>query len=109
MTAPRLTREQILARKTGKGIATLPDGSTVAIRALTHAEVIEGQGFGDLNARTCWMVAHALTDPKMSVEDVQAWAAEAGAGDLVAVSEQVQVLSGLVEGAGKSGVPAPRG
>lgn len=106
MTAPRLTRDQILARKTGRGTATLPDGSTVAIRALTHAEVLEGQGYRDLNERTCFMVATALVDPAMSMDDVRAWSLAAGAGDLVAVSEQVQIISGLSEGAGKSGVPA---
>jgi hypothetical protein len=103
-----LTREQILARKTGKGTATLPDGTTVAIRGLTHAEVIESQQIDDLNERTCWIVAKAMTDPVMSVDDVMAWAAEGDAGDVVTVSEEVSVLSRLSEGAGKRGVPRSR-
>lgn len=102
---PNLTREQILARKTGRGTAALPDGSTVAIRALTHAEVIEAQRYDDLNERTCHMVATAMTDPVMSYEDVLAWAAAGDAGDVTAVSEEISILSRLQEGAGKRGVP----
>lgn len=99
-----LTREQILARKTGKGTATLPDGSTVAIRALTRNEVMKAQQL-DLVDRDSLMISLGMTDPKMSVEEVDEWAAGAGAGDLVAVSEAIARLSGLLEGAGKSGVP----
>lgn len=103
-----LTREQILARKTGHGLATLPDGTTVAIRGLSHAEVIESQGYDDLNERTCWIVAKALTDPVMSYDDVLAWAAGGDAGDVVTVSEEISVLSRLSEGAGKRGVSRSR-
>lgn len=100
-----LTREQILARKTGKGKATLPDGSTVAVRALTRDEVLVMQESDFSTAeRDNYVVATALTDPKLSLEDVAAWAASADAGDLVAITEAVQELSGLKQGAGKSRV-----
>ena len=97
-----LTREQILARKLGKGTATLPDGSTVAIRALTRDEVLEVQnGDRPLAERDNYIIAAGMTDPKLSVEDVAAWAAEADAGDLVAVSDAIAELSGLKPGARK--------
>lgn len=100
-----LTREQILARKTGKGKATLPDGSTVAIRALTRDEVLEAQADGlSLAERDNLIVAFGMTDPVLSVEDVATWAAGADAGDIVAVTEAIAELSGLKQGAGKSGV-----
>ena len=99
-----LTREQILARKTGKGKATLPDGSTVAIRALTRDEVLASQKLDTLAEKDNFIVAAAVTDPKLSIEDVAAWAAGSDAGDLVAVSDAIAELSGLKEGAGKSGV-----
>jgi hypothetical protein len=101
-----LTRAQILARKTGKGTATLPDGSTVAIRALTRDEVLESQELGSLVERDNFIVATGMTDPRLSVEDVAAWAAGSDAGDLVAVSDGIAELSGLKQGAGKSGLPA---
>lgn len=100
-----LTREQILARKTGKGKATLPDGSTVAIRALTRDEVLASQELATLREKDNYIVSAGMTDPKMSVEDVAAWASGADAGDLVAVSDAIAELSGLKQGAGKSGVP----
>lgn len=97
-----LTREQILARKTGKGKATLPDGSTVAIRALTRDEVLEAQECDSLAERDNLIIAAGMTDPKLSVEDVAAWAAAADAGDLTAVTDAIAELSGLKQGAGKS-------
>jgi triphosphoribosyl-dephospho-CoA synthetase len=96
-----LTREQILARKTGRGYATLPDGSQVAIRALTRDEVLGSQDLPTLAERDNYIIAAGMTDPKLSVEDVAAWANEGDAGDLVAVSDGIAVLSGLKPGADK--------
>ena len=101
-----LTREQILARKTGRGKATLPDGSTVAIRAMTRDEVLEMQAMGEPADRDNFIISTGMTDPKLAVDDVAAWAAEGDAGDLVAVSEAVAELSGLKQGAGKRDVAA---
>jgi hypothetical protein len=103
-----LTRAQILARKTGKGTATLPDGTTVGIRALTRDEVLTVQGIEDTADKDNFILSTGLTDPELSIDDVAAWAGSAGAGELVAVSEAIAELSGLSEGAGKSGVPGPR-
>ena len=100
-----LTRAQILARKTGKDTVTLPDGSTIAIRGLTHAEVIQSNDYTDLNDRTCYMVATAMTDPIMTFDDVLKWASGADAGDITVVSEAIAITSRLAEGAGKSGQP----
>lgn len=101
-----LTREQILARKTGRGNATLPDGSTVGIRAMTRDEVIEMQAIEILADKDNFMIATGMTDPKMSLEDVAAWAASGDAGDLIAVSDAIAELSGIKQGAGKSNVAA---
>lgn len=103
-----LTRDEILARKTGRGTVELPGGGTVEIRGLSHAEVIEGQTITDLNERNCFMVAHALVDPAMTIEDVIEWSREGAAGDITTVCEHVQVLSRLTEGAGKSRVSRAR-
>ena len=97
-----LTREQILARKIGKGKATLPDGSTVAIRALTRDEVLRLQEIEDIGKRDNLAASMAITNPQLSAEDVALWAAEGNAGDLVTIIEAVQELSGLRQGAGKS-------
>ncbi len=113
-----LTREQILARKLGRGAATLPDGSTVAVRALTRDEILEMQEpvrddkggpprDRTLAERDNFIVATGMTDPQMSEEDVAAWAAGADAGDLTSVSDEIAVLSGLKPGAGKEATKSP--
>lgn len=101
-----LTREQILARKTGKGTATLPDGSTVAVRALTRDEVLASQELETLADKDNYIIAAGMTDPKLTAEEVGQWAASADAGDLVAISDAIATISGLKQGAGKSGVPS---
>jgi hypothetical protein len=99
-----LTRDEILARKIGKGVAVLPDGSEVGVRALTRDEVLTAEGQPTGEARSNYIVSTGMTDPKMSAEDVAAWASGGAAGDLVAVSERIAELSGLKQGADKSGV-----
>ena len=97
-----LTREQILARKTGKGIATLPDGSTVAIRGLTRDEVMEFNESGrPARERDNYVVSTGMTGPKLSEEDVAAWGASGNAGDLVVVSAEIAALSGLLDKSAK--------
>ncbi|WP_019901215.1 hypothetical protein [Salinispora arenicola] len=96
-----LTRDEILARKTGKGIATFPDGSTVGIRGLTRDEVLSSNDKTSLTDRDNFIVATGMTAPKMTEEEVAAWGASGDAGDLVAVSEQIAKLSGLLSGANK--------
>jgi hypothetical protein len=103
-----LTRDEILARKIGKGTATLPDGSTVGVRALTRDEVLDSQELSGLAERDNFIIAAGMTDPVMTQGEVADWAAKADAGDLVAVSDRIAELSGLKAGAGKSGVPATR-
>lgn len=106
-TIKRLTRDEILARKTGHGVARLPDGGAVSVRALTRDEVLQSQELDTLREQDTFIIATGMTDPQMSVEDVAAWAAAAPAGDLTAVSDRIGELSGLKQGAGKSGVPGP--
>jgi hypothetical protein len=100
-----LTRAEILARKVGREIVPLPDGSTVEIRGVTHAEVSTSNKFSDINERTAYIVSKALVDPELSFEDVLAWSQTGDAGDITTISEAAAVLSRLNEGAGKSGVP----
>lgn len=99
-----LTREEILARKTGKGKAALPDGSEVGVRALTRDEVLEMNKIDDPRERDNFVVATGMTQPKLTIEEVAEWGAEGNAGDLVAVTDRIAELSGLKKGADKSSV-----
>lgn len=103
-----LTREEILNRKVGRRTVELPGGGEVVIRGLSHGEVVAGQKYDDNNMITVHMIATALVDPAMSFDDVLAWSQEGSAGDLTVVSEAIQELSALKEGAGKSGVSRTR-
>lgn len=99
-----LTRDEILSRKTGRGKATLPDGSEVAVRALTRDEVLQANTLDSDAERDNFLIHKGMTDPQLSLEDVAAWAAAADAGDLVAVTDRIAELSGLKQGAPKSSV-----
>lgn len=100
-----LTRAQILARKVGREVVELPDGTTVEIRGVTHDEVTTANKFADLNERTAYIVSRALVDPELDFDDVLGWSQNGAAGDITTLAEKVSVLSRLNEGAGKSGVP----
>ena len=99
-----LTREQILARKLGKGVATLPDGSTVQVRALSRDEVLESQDLVTTRAKDNFIIATGMTNPRLTVDEVASWAASSDAGDLVAVSNAIAVISGLAPDSAKRAV-----
>jgi len=98
-------------RTGGQVEVTLPsDGSTVLIRGLTRDDILDAQDrFPSSTAlRDNACISAGLVDPEMTEDDVAAWAAGAPAGDLTHVSEEIQSLSGLREGAGKSRVSSVR-
>lgn len=110
-----LTRDQLLARKTGTGTVTFADGSTVKIRALTRDQVLEIQGDPDepktadaLADKDNRLIAAGLLDPQLSVEDVAMWAKEAPAGDLMALSDAIAIISGMTPDAGKESYKSVR-
>ena len=107
-----LTREQILSRKVAGNTEEYPIGDDVVIiRGLTRDESLSmrkaGEA-GDLAAADNMLIHYGLVEPAMSVEDVAAWAVADSAGTLVDLSQAIARLSGMVEGAGKSGVSRPR-
>lgn len=107
-----LTRDEILARKVAGTTEEhkLGDG-VVIIRGLSFGESIkvrtklEG---GDLAGGNALMIHLALVDPVLSLEDVEQWIDTDQGGELTRLGNHISELSGLVEGAGKSGVPRPR-
>lgn len=99
-----LTRDEILAKKTGRARVELPSGGDVVIKAVTRQDVYDGDVAAetDRGARDDLLVSRALVEPKMSAADVAAWAVEGAAGDIAFLLEQIAILSGLVQGADKS-------
>ena len=96
-----LTREQILARKTGRGVVKLADGE-VHIRALTRDEALAVRDLDTVAEQDNFIISTGLVEPQLSVEDVAAWAASDDAGELSKVSEGIAELSGMTAKSGKA-------
>lgn len=105
-----LTRDQILARKMGHDLVQIGDDpdDVVKVRGLNREESIAVGQIDDHVERDRFLISAGLVDPPMTMEDVAAWGAQDGGGPgsaLEKVSRRIGELSGMVEGAGKSGVP----
>jgi hypothetical protein len=88
---------------------------TLRIRALSRDEVASARddhtdrnGEVDGQSYEHTLVAAAMVDPQLTVDEVGRWAAASPAGELVKVIEAIQELSGLTEDAAKSGVSRNR-
>lgn len=107
-----LTREEILARKTEGHTEAydLSDGSgTVTIRGLSRNEALKVRDAGTIAKGEDLLVSFGLVDPAMSPDDVAAWGDVEGQFMVITdLSEAIGRLSGMREGAGKSGVPRAR-
>lgn len=105
-----LTREEILARKVAgrTEVFDLGDGGEVVIRGLTRNEALAVRGCESTGDMDSMMISFGLVDPVMSPEDVDTWGSADDAGTMIRLSNRISELSGMVEGAGKSGVPSPR-
>lgn len=104
-----LTREQILARKVAGNTEAFPiDGDEVIIRGLTRNEALQLRGMSSVGDMDNLMISMAMVEPTMTPEDVAAWGDAGAAGTLIQLSLRISELSGIQEGAGKSGVPRTR-
>lgn len=80
----------------------------VRVRGLSRGEVFmmrKSQQDGGLKDEGAWerrMVSLALLQPKLTEEQVGAWQQGPAGGDLETLTEKIQELSGLGEGADKS-------
>lgn len=87
----------------------LPDGSgKVRIRTLSRAEVLrihkQGSKDGkmDVGAIERLTLMAGVIAPKLTESDVRAWAtSDAAGGNMVAVAERIQRISGMLPGADK--------
>jgi hypothetical protein len=102
-----LTREEIFAKKVGHDIVTLPSGGQVRVRGLSRDEAAGVQEREGTLARDNYVITAGLVEPALTEDEVAEWGRQEGAaGDLVEVSRAIARLSGMSEGAGKSGPSA---
>jgi hypothetical protein len=88
----------LLARKASQNTedVDLGGGIVVKVRGLSRVEVQDNKD-DEYSAVAC-----ALLDPVMTRDEVAEWLDNAPIGDMLAISEALQRLSGLDEGAQKS-------
>ncbi|OLF07755.1 hypothetical protein BLA60_25845 [Actinophytocola xinjiangensis] len=109
----RLDKSALLKRQRADKTAEVDLGEgTVTVRGLTRGEVTQARaaarGGGrevQIHAVENHFIAAGMVDPVMTAAEVAEWLENAPAGDGVAVMEAIQELSGMAEGAQKSGVP----
>jgi hypothetical protein len=88
----------------------IPGVGTVTVRGLSRGEVFAirkvANGDQDVERKT---LARAMVEPEFTEDEAGQWQAASPAGELEPVTKRIQELSGLAEGADKSGVPEVRG
>lgn len=104
--AGQLTRDEILARRTGSGIVTLEDGATVKVRGLTRGEAAKMRAYeeeheGDVIGLEALAVSQAMTEPKLSQQEAVEWLGIEGHGYVQRVISAIQDLSGERPGQAK--------
>jgi hypothetical protein len=116
-----MDREKLLAPRadTPSGLpedqVEVPGVGTVRVRGLSRDEVVGIRKATDNDPATVdgkralvlerKMIALAMIDPELSEADAGQWQRIAPAGELEPVTDKIQELSGLAEGATKSALP----
>ena len=104
-----IDREVFLKAALPEAEVDLPGVGPVRVRGLTRAEVVALQGFkADVGAVERRIIALGLVDPALGPDDVDVWYDTAPAGMTDLIVNEVSRLSGLSDGATKSGVPGIR-
>jgi hypothetical protein len=102
-----MDKSALTAPRVPTGEVEIPGVGTITVRGLTRFELLlAGKTGGDdaaLMERK--MLAFAMVDPEMSEKDVEAWQKASPAGEMMPVVNLVNRLSGVGQGADKSGVP----
>lgn len=100
-----ISKDTLLQQRFGLTTYTIPGVGTVRVRSLTRGEALQVVGVEkdkrDLEAQ---ILAWAMIEPKLSVEDARVWMDNSPAGELQTLTQFITRLSGLAEGAAKSGV-----
>ncbi len=103
-----MDKAKLLAKREASYRDVAVDVGTVRVRGLTKAEVQTCQDQdGDTVANK--VIAAGMVDPVLTEDEVDEWLSTAPAGDYVRVMEALSELSGIDEGAAKSGVSEVRG
>lgn len=78
---------------------------TIRIRGLSRAEALRLQNAGSIATQEAQMLSWGVVDPVLTVAEVNRWLDASPAGELEALSLRIGELSGMSQGADKSGLP----
>lgn len=111
-------KDKLFTRRLDEDDVEIPGVGTARVRALSHHEVLAMRKAADMDMAKFdgprallierKMIALAMIDPVLTEDEVAAWQENSPAGELADVSDRISELSGLFEGADKSGVPGAR-
>jgi hypothetical protein len=111
-----MDKEALFKPRLAEAEVDLPGVGTVRVRGLSRDEVIGIRKAADNDPDTIdgkrvlvierKMIALAMVDPELTEAEVGRWQIAAPAGELDPVTDKIQELSGMKQGASKSGVPA---
>jgi hypothetical protein len=105
-----ISKEALLQQRFGLTDYEIPGVGTVKVRSLTRGEALQVVGVEkDKRDLESQILAWAMVEPPLTVEDARLWMDHSPAGELQALTQFITRLSGLAEGAAKSGVPEVRG
>jgi hypothetical protein len=79
------------------------------LRPLTRREALALNDVATLEEKDNLLLHYGIAEPKMTVEEIAAWAEVATAGEISAVSEAIATISGMTKGSAKQATKsAPR-
>lgn len=100
-----MDKAELLKKRTGETREVeIPGVGTVTVRGLSAGEVKRWKGKSESEVER-HVIAAAMVDPVLTLDEVDEWAENAPFGHLVDVIKAVYELSGVSEGAAKSGLP----
>lgn len=83
---------------------------TVRVRGMNRGELLMGGKLGEdgknQRAMERFVLSSCMVDPEMTLEDVDAWMSSGPAMEIQPVVQKINELSGVGQGAAKSGLPA---
>jgi len=101
-------KERLLKPRVPEGTVELDGLGTVRVRGLSRREVFMTQQSKGVEAMERKIVALGMVEPQMTEDEVRQWQTNSPAGEMEPVADKIRELSGLKQGADKSGVPGLR-
>jgi hypothetical protein len=101
-----ISKEQLLKQALPEEEVDLPGRGTVRVRSLTRAEALQVNAAGPYDAEVIALTA-GLVDPVLTADEVRQLLDATAATELQPAVDAIMRLSGMVEGAQKSGGAGP--